>query len=479
MEKHSLSKNFTYQLLYQILILVIPLVLSPYLTRTLQETALGNYTYVNSVACYFVLISMLGISRYGQRVIAQNYDDKLMLRRTFWSLYYDHIVTSIIALVAYIIFICFCRNDNILIYIIEIFYVLSGLFDVTWFFYGIENFRSVVIKNAFVKIAECILIFLLIRTPDDIYIYTLICAGSILAGQIVMLPQVISIVRPISVSKAEMVVHIKPLLFFSISVIAASLYTVFDKTLLGIMTNPENVAFYEYANKIITIPKTLITTIGTVMFPRACRLVTAGDTDGQRHYIKYSLIMTSFIGMGSLFGLLAVAEPFAVLYYGKSFAVSGKIMMAMSPLVYIIGAGDILRTQFLIPNHMDKEFNLCIVLNAIINIIISVSLIPTLGVFGAVLGTIAAELFGLVFQLIVSRKFISFEDIVFSLVPFIIIGFTMHLVVMAMMDLMDNSLSSLIIQIGVGGLTFFLLSFIYLIVQHKDIRKIVKKRIFK
>lgn len=479
MEKQSLSKNFAYQFLYQILILVIPLVLSPYLTRTLQETALGNYTYANSIAYYFVLISLLGISRYGQRVISQNGNDELKLRRTFWSLFYVHVIASIFALVAYILFVHFFINDYKLIYVIEVFYVLSGLFDITWFFYGIENFKSVVIKNALVKIAECVLVFLLIRTPGDIYIYTLICAGSVLAGQAVMLPQVIKLVKPISVSKAEMAVHIKPLLIFSISVIAASLYTVFDKTLLGIMTNPENVAFYEYANKIITIPKTLITAIGTVMFPRACRLVTAGDMDGQQRYIRYSFIMTSFIGMASLFGLLAVAESFAVLYYGESFAISGKIMMAMSPLVYIVGAGDILRTQFLIPNHMDKEFNLCIVLNAIINIIISASLIPTLGVFGAVLGTIVAELFGLIFQLMVSRKFIGFKEIIVPLVPFIAIGSIMYIVVKALMNSMDNSLLSLIIKIGIGGLIYLFLSFFYLVIRYKDIRKMVRKKIFR
>lgn len=479
MERQSLSKNFMYQFLYQILILVIPLVLSPYLTRTLQETALGNYTYANSIAYYFVLIAMLGISRYGQRVISQTSGNELKLRRTFWSLFYVHIIASIFALVAYITFIYFFINDYKLIYVIETFYVLSGLFDVTWFFYGIENFKSVVTKNALVKVVECVFIFLLIRTPGDIYIYTLICAGSVLAGQVVMLPQVISIVKPISVSKADMVVHIKPLFIFSISVIAASLYTVFDKTLLGIMTNPENVAFYEYANKIITIPKTLITTIGTVMFPRACKLVTAGDMDGQRHYIRYSFIITSFIGTASLFGLLAVAEPFAVLYYGESFAISGKIMMAMSPLVYIVGAGDILRTQFLIPNHMDKEFNLCIMLNAIINIVVSASLIPKLGVFGAVLGTIAAELFGLIYQLMVSKKFIGFKEIIVPLVPFIAIGLMMYIVVKAMMNLMDNSVLSLIIQIGIGGLIYLFLSFLYLVICYKDIRTIVRKRILK
>ncbi|MEY8412510.1 oligosaccharide flippase family protein [Lachnospiraceae bacterium 62-26] len=476
MKRQSLSRNFAYQFLYQILILVIPLVLSPYLTRTLHETALGVYTYANSIAYYFIMFSMLGISRHGQRVISQNCKDELSLRKTFWSLFYVHAIVSVMVLSAYIIFVCFFVKNYKSIYIIESFYVLSALFDITWFFYGIENFKSVVIKNAIVKIAECILIFLLIKSPKDLWIYTLICAAGVLIGQAVMLPQAMHMIKPVQVSIKDMTVHLKPLFVFSISVIAVSLYTVFDKILLGILTNADNVAFYEYANKIISIPKTVITVIGTVMFPRACKMVVLGDWKGQKRYIQYSFMLTSCIGMAALFGLLAIAKPFAILYYGESFAVTGRIMMAMSPLVYIIGTGDILRTQFLIPNHMDKQFNLCIMFNAIINIIVSVSLIPALGIFGVILGTVLAELFGILFQIIVCRQFVKVKEIIIPLLPFVVIGLVMFLVIRTMICIMDNSFISLIVQISVGGLIYLLLATVYIMTFYKEIRKKVIDR---
>ena len=75
MQKQSLSKNLIFQFLYQGLILVIPLIISPYLTRVLHETALGVYSYTNSIAYYFVLLAMLGISRHGQRIISKYSSD--------------------------------------------------------------------------------------------------------------------------------------------------------------------------------------------------------------------------------------------------------------------------------------------------------------------------------------------------------------------------------------------------------------------
>ena len=152
-----------FQFLYQGLILVIPLILSPYLTRTLQETALGIYSYSNSIAYYFVIAAMLGISRHGQRIISQNAENEKELRRTFWSLFTVHIIISLIVLIVYILSIlAFVRNDQI-IYIIQGFYVASALFDITWLFYGLENFKSVVVKNTAVKVIECVLIFCFVK----------------------------------------------------------------------------------------------------------------------------------------------------------------------------------------------------------------------------------------------------------------------------------------------------------------------------
>mgnify|MGYP002622092107 CR=1 FL=1 len=254
LKKQSIKKNFFYQVVYQGLIYVIPLVLSPFLTRTLLEKSLGIYSYVNSIASYFVILAMLGIAKYGQRVVSQASDNSELLRKQFWSLYYLHGLISIVSLIAYCLFIKFFIREYRNIYIIEGIFVLSAFFDITWLFYGLENFRSVVIKNTIVKILELILCFALVKKPNDLWIYTFINSGAILLGQIIMIPQAVRLVKPIYVSKSEVRNHIKPMLMLSVSVIAISLYTVFDKTLIGLITTKENVAFYEYANKIINIP---------------------------------------------------------------------------------------------------------------------------------------------------------------------------------------------------------------------------------
>ena len=481
MRKQNITKNFIYQLLYQIIVLVIPLILSPYLTRTLGDTALGVYAYVNSIAFYFVEFAMLGIAKYGQRLIAKNADNADKLRESFWSLFSIHMIVSFISLAFYLIFTGLVIHTDKAIFAIEAIYVASALFDITWLFYGLENFKNVVIRNSVVKIIELILIFGLVKSPNDLWIYTLISALGIFLGQLVLLPYAIRSVPPIYFSYKTMLIHLKPMLVLSISVIAVSLYTVFDKTLLGLLTTKENVAYYEYSNKIVNIPKTFISVIGTIMFPRACKFVANNDLKSQKKYIHYSLLLTGFIGMASIFGLLGISNLFVDIYYGPLFSQCSSIIIALSPLVIIIGIGDIIRTQYMIPNEMDKQYILCSIYNAAINIFLSIFLINILPsqykIFGAVIGTISAEVFGCTYQFIICKGFIKAKEIVASLLPFAVIGVLMLGIIRLSAIYMSGSIMSLLAQLIIGGSVYVLLSIVYCTIFEKEIAQIIAKKI--
>lgn len=468
MNRHSLTKNFVFQLTYQILITLIPFIISPYLTRVIGSKGLGIYTYSFSIAYYFVMFAMLGIMKYGQRLISEASKDDTSLRKAFWSLYSLHILVSVTAILLYIVFVTFFINEDKLIYYIQIFYVTSAVFDITWFFYGLENFKSVVVKNTVIKLLECILIFLLVKKPEDLYIYTLIVSCDLVLGQIVMIPQAVKIAKPIRFTIEDIKPHIKPMIVLSVAVVAVSLYTVFDKTLLGVLSTKENVAYYEYSNKIINVPKAIIGVVGTVTFPRACRMLDKGDFDGHKACMQDSLIITCLIGFASMFGLIAIAEPLSIFYYGADFAECGGVMKALSPVIIIVELGNILRMQYLIPKKLDKSYTFCICLNAIVNLVLSFLLIPIIGIYGAVVGTVAAESFGLIYQLTLCRDVINIAEILNVVIPFAVIGTLMFLLIRVLLFYLKYSLTSLIIVICLGGLVYILLSVIYLLLFEKE-----------
>ena len=455
MRGQNIKTNFIFQFSYQILIYVVPLIISPFLTRRLGGEALGVYTYSYSIAYYFLLFANLGIKTHGQRIIAVSRDDNEMLRKKFWSLLYLHILFSAISLIVYLACCLFVFKNNTNIFFLQGLLVLSAMFDITWLFFGLENFKSVVFKNIFVKLFECVLIFALIREADDLWIYTLIMAGSVFLGHFVMLPQAMKLVKPIRVTVTDMRIHIKPMAVLFVAVVASTLYTVFDKTLLGIFSsNINSVAFYEYSDKIITIPKQIIAVLGAVMLPRACKNFADDNIEGLKKNISISLIIVSIISMGAIFGLAAVSNKLSVVYYGHEFEECGTIIKYMTPLIYIVMIGDVFRSQYIIPSNNDRIYVSSLIISAVINIVISIVFIPIYGVVGAIMGTTVAEMFGLLYQGYHSRKIVKILEVVKDSLIFAADGILMFVIV----KFIDNNTGltgfSLLLEIAVGVVTY-------------------------
>jgi O-antigen/teichoic acid export membrane protein len=461
-KKESLKKNFFFQTIYQIVSLLIPMFVSPYLTRTLGQGALGEYTFSNSISYYFIILAALGISSYGQRLISTKKDSPDLLRKSFWSLYFVHAILSIISIVSYVIFVFFYKIDYKYIFYLQIIYVMSSFFDVTWLFYGLENFQLVVFANFLVKIIECISIFVFIHSSNDLWIYTLIMSLSTLFSQAILLPKAIRLVKPIKFGWSDIKIHIKPLLVLSIACIASTLYTVFDKTLLGIMTNTDDVAFYEYSNKIINIPKSIMGAITIIFYPRACSCLEKKDYQSAKKYINFSLNYVGFLGFATIFGLLGIGNLFTILYYGSDFAVCGNYVILLSVLPLIIMIGDVSRNQYLIPMKKDKSYTISICLSAIINLVLSACLIPYIGVYGAIVGTICAELFGSIFQMICSKALIPIKTTILTMLPYAICGVVMYGSILLIRSFKNSSWLDLCCQFLLGGIVYCVLSFLYI-----------------
>lgn len=478
MKKDSLKTNFIFQTLYQAVVLLIPLFLAPYLTRTLGSEKLGIYGYTTSIAYYFVLFAMLGIAKYGQRYIAQNLSTVLELRKSYWSLFSVHAFFSILALVFYFIITSLFCDTNYIVFLIQGFYVASALFDTTWFFYGIENFRSVVYRNTAVKAVECILILLLVKSPTDLWLYTLICTCSIFLGMLATFIHAYHIAPYVKVERQDIVQHIKPLFLLSLAVLAVSLYTVFDKTLLGFFSIKDDVAYYEYSDKIVSIPRTITAIIGTVMFPRACKLATQGLSETRSLFFKYSVFITAAIGAATFWGLLAISEEFTILYFGTGFLPCAKLMVAMAPLVSVIGIGDVIRTQYLIPNKKDKEYLFGICASAVINIIISISLLISLPseikIYGALVGSLSAELFGTCYQIYICRSEVRVvRDIIKPIIITNAIGLVMFILLNGLSCVVSLGLFHLIISVLVGGISFALIFLLYGWLLDNDLKQLI------
>ena len=458
----SLQKNFLYNVLYQILLVILPLITAPYISRTLGATAVGVYSYTYSVAYYFLLIAMLGIGNHGNRSIAAVRDDRKKLDKTFSSIYSLQVITFSIAILAYAIYLVLFVKDNRLIVLLQLIYVTSGLFDIGWLFFGLEQFKLTVARNTLIKISTVVLMFVFVHKPSDLWKYTLIMSAGTLFSQAYLWLYVKKYVSFEKCSVKEITSNIKPVLILFIPVLAYSIYKVMDKIMLGNMSSYDQVGFYNNAEKIINIPMGIITALGTVMLPRMSNIVANGDKKRVDDYIRISAKLVTLLSSAIAFGLMGVSSVLAPVFFGDEFIACGEIIRLLSVTVFFIAWANVIRTQYLIPNKRDSIYLTSTMVGAILNLIINWMLIPKYQANGAAFGTIVAEFSVMLVQMVAVKNELPMRKYIMSYSPILIIGLIMAVLVDRIGIKLGVSVSTLAIQILAGGFFFCIATIAYL-----------------
>ena len=467
----SPKKNFVYNVIYQILILIIPLITAPYLARVVGVSGVGTYSYTYSIVYYFMLFTMLGINNYGNRMIAKVRDDKKKLSKNFWSIYLFQLLMGIVMLLIYIIYVFLSNNEYKYIATIQSIFIVSAMLDINWFFFGLEEFKRTIIKNTIVKIGNVVLILLLVKKPEDLWKYTLIMSSMTCLGQIILWTSLKQKIEFVKISFKDILKHIKPNLILFIPVIAVSLYKMMDKIMLGAMTNMNEVGYYENAEKITSIPLTLITALGTVMLPRVSNILAQGKIEELNKYFKKSIEFVMFMSFAMCFGLIGIGYHFAPFFFGETFQKTGLLIMMLALTIPFVSFANVIRTQYLIPKEKDKLYIISVSLGASVNFILNCIFIPKLGSLGACVGTIAAEFVVMLYQSLAIKNNIPIFKLILNIVPYFIKSVIMLICIYPFNYLNINPLYRLLIQIMLGCTIYGILNLKY-IFSIVDIKKI-------
>ena len=180
------KENFIYNMIYHLFILIIPLITAPYLARVVGADGVGIYSYTYSIVYYFMLLTLLGVNNYGNRSIAKVRDNKEKLSKTFWSIYLFQLIMGFLMLIIYTEYLLLFLKNYKIYSIIEILFIISAMLDINWFFFGMEEFKKTITRNIIVKFGNVALIFLLVKSSNDLWKYTLIMAGMTCLSQIIL-----------------------------------------------------------------------------------------------------------------------------------------------------------------------------------------------------------------------------------------------------------------------------------------------------
>lgn len=282
----KILSNIFYNATYQIFVIIIPILTVPYVSRILGAQQLGINSFLLSIDTFLGVVILMGLGQLGVRIISKS--ETLDLKENFINLWKLQLLSGAVVTGLFCIG-TFLFVEEKFYYWLQVPVLLSYILDISWFFIGIGEIKTVITRNTAVKIAMLILIFSLVKTKDDLGLYMLInSVGSLLANLFFWISlrkyicgsehkvQHFSIKR----SKNDRILVLQSLTLL-IPQIAVQVYTSLDKTLVGWIAGSTQLSYYDQSQKIARIVLSIVTSISVVLMPAMAKI--DGSDEGEKN----------------------------------------------------------------------------------------------------------------------------------------------------------------------------------------------------
>lgn len=392
MAKKSITRNYIYNMVYQVLILILPLITTPYLSRVLGAEGVGIYSYTYAIVTYFILFGSLGIALYGQREIAYFQENPEKRKKIFIEIVIFRFITIAIATIFYY-FLFVNGKEYQLYYKILILELIAAAFDISWFFQGLEEFKKTVTRNVLVRICSVTLVFILVKTKEDLAKFTLIYSLADLLGNLSLWLYLPKYLKGIKITNINIKQHLPHIVLLFIPQIANQVYKILDTTMIGwLVKDKAETGYYEQGHKVIRLLLTIVNSLGVVMIPRMANAFANNDRKQINDYMRMSFNFTFFLSFPIMFGIVSISEAFVPVFFGEGYEKVTYLIYLLSPMVLLMGIANVIGTQYLLPTKRQKEYTFSVTIGIIVNFILNYILITLYQSIGAAIATVASQL---------------------------------------------------------------------------------------
>lgn len=400
----SLKKNFIYSTVLTVSTYLFPLIVYPYVSRTLGLSNIGIVNFVDNLVNYFVFVSMMGITTVGVREIAAARSDQHKLSATFMSLFSLTIITTLIAIAAlwiamYTVPKLAPFRDLLYVGLIKL---VFNLFLIEWFFMGMENFKYITKRSILIKCLYVLSVFLFVKNPTDYKVYYALSVIMVVANALINIVYSQRFVH-YSFRHVSLRLFLKPFLIMGVYILFTNVYTFLNPVWLGFVTNTDEVGNFTTATKLHHIIMAVLMSFSNILFPRVSNLLSEGKDSEFWDKISKAFEAIFLFAFPTIVFLLVAGPELLHLFVGNGFEGAYLPLRIISPLVLIIGIEQILIIQILLTRHQDNIVLFNSIIGALVAVILNLLITPAMGAPGSAIVWVTAECV----IMVVSALFIS------------------------------------------------------------------------
>lgn len=385
----SLAKNSMFNVVYQLVLVLVPLINSMYVSRVVLPDALGGVSVANNLVSYFVALAPLGIPAYGVREIAKAGDDRRARSVVFSELLIINFVSTLVFLTVYAVCVTVMYGTAVPeLYLIFGSLIIANALNVEWLFQGIERYDFISIRGTVVRTACLLLTVLLVKSPSDVYVYASITCLGTFANYIV---NVFCLRRSVdfTLKGLSFARHLRPVAVLAGTNVLFSLYTKIDITMMGFLCSSSIVAYYAYAYNAEEIAKTLCVAITNVYLPRLS-YEFKNDAKEFSRLVQQSMDLNVFIALPMCLGVFILAPKVVIVLFGDAFTPASLTLQLFALLIFAKSVGNVIY-QTTIATGNERYQLVAYTCGVVVNIVLNAILIPLFAQNGAVVATVVTE----------------------------------------------------------------------------------------
>ena len=425
MNKKTITDYF-YTIIYQISLVVIPILLMPYKAQVLGPKNIGIYGFVFANYQYLAFISALGINWYGRREIAIIRDDKVKTTKLLYELIILRFIVTIISAIIFYLIIGI-NSKYSFYYLLLIPNILFSIIDLSWFYQGLENYKKISIINTTSNILVAIAILIFVNDKNDLINYFIVSIIFNILPFIFIALGTRKYLTKINLKELKVFKHLKYCLLIFIPQIFVHIYTVFDKVMIGIFCKVENVGFYDYSEKIVVIALSVVSALSLLIIPKVSRNHSKKNSKKNKEYIEKTITFGIMLGIPLMLGIIATSSNIVNIFFGKDYLKMINLIKILSFSILPIIITSIIGEGYLISTKQEKKFTIIIFIGAVTNILLNYILLKRIDVYGAAIATIITEALVLVIELPIILKLVENKQLIKKLIKYTIFGIIMYL----------------------------------------------------
>lgn len=388
---------------------LVPLITFPYLSRIFLAEGMGKLNFVASVIQLFTLIAQLGVYTYGVREGTKIRDNKELFSSFACELLLINVFSTLLSYTIFIgsiIFIPTIHQYKTLLLVegISIGFASLGL---DWIYGVYEDYFYITVRQICMQLFSVFAMFLFVHDTGDLQIWAIILtitsAGSNFISIIYARKYVIFKLL-FKVRCRHILVHLKPILFLFATSFASKVYCNLDTILLGFLTNDYHVGIYSAAIKVNSVLITCFVAISPVFIPQMIIFANENNKKKLALMLKRLFQVVFCLIIPIVVGCVFESDEIISLLSGDAFLAASLTMRILAPIILINTCTNILYYNYLVIYNKEKEVLRCTVIGGLINLFISVILVPYYKENGAAIGSLISEIATLIIAFLYCKK---------------------------------------------------------------------------